>query len=156
MKLEIYCDGSYHDGVGGWSSIWVVTDNHHNILTTYICGFCTDDIVTNNRMELQPVIESVEMLKKFPVSMFDKILLYSDSQYVIKAINNWYTRKRNKNKDLWDLYKISRDSCPHKIDYKWLKGHAGTYYNELADKYAGEARIHRIEISKLTEMTSIE
>ena len=104
-----------------------------------------DGNTTNNRMELTAVIEALSALKE-PC----EVTLTSDSKYVLDAlINGWAKawqangwRKSDKsaalNTDLWE--KLLSEVEKHKIDYVWVKGHAGHPYNERCDKTAqGEA-----------------
>ena len=92
---------------------------------------------TNNRMELRAVIEGLRALKE-PC----EVVIYSDSNYVVRAINEWLPGwiekdfKNVKNVDLWKEYlEISK---PHKIKAVWVKGHSGHSENELCDKIAKE------------------
>ena len=73
--------------------------------------------------------------------------MISDSQYLVHAITkhwaeNWQRGgwikgdgKPAKNPDLWqrmlDLIKTFA-----KVDFQWVKGHAGDYYNERCDRLA--------------------
>jgi len=96
---------------------------------------------TNNRMELRAVIAGLNSLKEKC-----KVKIYSDSKYIIDAVNNgWAIRwkkngwKRNKkenalNPDLWD--KLLDLVSQHEIDFIWVKGHAGHDENERCDKMA--------------------
>lgn len=92
---------------------------------------------TNNRMELLAVIKGLEALK----SPNQEVMIYSDSKYVIDAIekrwvNGWLAKgfKDKKNKDLWlrylELAKI------HKIKFTWVRGHNGHPQNERCDQLA--------------------
>ena len=97
-------------------------------------------LTTNNRMELLAAIRALEALKR-PCA----VTLTTDSNYVKDGItkwifgwqkNGWKTadRKPVKNAELWqELLAAAR---PHKIDWRWVKGHAGHPENERADKLA--------------------
>lgn len=99
---------------------------------------------TNNRMELMAVIFA---LKKLQDS--DKpIIIYSDSEYVIKSINkgrvfNWKTNKwkvqsgERINADLWKKFFKYQKNLD--VGFRWVKGHAGYPLNELADQLAKDA-----------------
>ena len=86
-------------------------------------------------MELQAVIEGLKLLKEECV-----VKLFSDSQYVVKAINSWLKNwvKKNfkniKNIELWKEY--LKYSKKHKISAFWVKGHNGHIENERCDKLA--------------------
>ncbi len=77
-----------------------------------------------------------------------RIRIYSDSQYVVKAIkehwivkwqqNNWKRgREPVKNVDLWK--RMLRDMEGHNVEFVWVKGHAGNKYNEICDRLATSA-----------------
>jgi ribonuclease HI len=134
-KVEIYSDGSSlgNPGPGGWGTILQYKDNIKQISGG-------EKLTTNNRMELQGVIEGLKLLKE-PC----EVHLYSDSKYVVQAIqqwlenwkkNNWKTanKKDVKNRELWEEYDII--SKPHKIVAHWVKGHAGHTQNEMCDQLA--------------------
>ena len=95
---------------------------------------------TNNRMELLAVILGLEAVKWENA----EVEVWSDSTYVVKAINegwleNWERKgwKKVKNVDLWQrflpLYRR------HRVQFHWLKGHAGHPENERCDALAVEA-----------------
>jgi ribonuclease HI len=98
-------------------------------------------LTTNNRMELLGVIAGLEALKKKGLN----ITIYSDSQYIVKAVkegwlNKWLATnfaKGKKNKDLWvrfyNLYVL------HHIKFVWVKGHADNEYNNRCDVLATSA-----------------
>jgi ribonuclease HI len=97
-------------------------------------------LTTNNRMELLAAIRALEALKR-PCH----VILTTDSNYVKDGItkwifgwqkNGWRTadKKPVKNAELWqELLEAAR---PHRIDWRWVKGHAGHPENERADKLA--------------------
>ncbi len=92
-------------------------------------------------MELMAVIAGLSAMKKTGMN----ITVYSDSQYVVKAVkegwlNNWLATnfaKGKKNKDLWvkfyNLYK------QHKVNFVWVKGHANNAGNNRCDELATAA-----------------
>ena len=143
---EIYTDGACanNPGAGGYGIVLRYIDKNGVLHEkTYSKGF---KLTTNNRMELSAVIDALNILKK-PC----KIKLYSDSKYVIDAINqnwltgwqqkNWKLNTKNpvKNIDLWK--KFINAQKPHDITFIWVKGHNENKYNELCDKLAVSARI---------------
>ena len=99
-----------------------------------------EPLTTNNRMELLAAIRALEALKR-PCH----VVLTTDSNYVKDGItkwifgwqkNGWKTadRKPVKNAELWqELLAASR---PHRIEWHWVKGHAGHPENERADQLA--------------------
>jgi ribonuclease HI len=115
---------------------------------------------TNNRMEILAAITGLEALKE-PC----RVTLYSDSQYLVNAIekgwarrwqaNGWMRNKKEKavNPDLWErlleLCKI------HKVRFEWLRGHAGHDENERCDELAtAAARGSNLAIDEAYEMSS--
>jgi ribonuclease HI len=95
---------------------------------------------TNNRMELLAAIRALEALKR-PC----EVVLWTDSIYVRDGISKWIhgwqrngwktaDRKPVKNAELWQ--ELLAAAAPHRIDWRWVKGHAGHPENERADKLA--------------------
>lgn len=101
-------------------------------------------LTTNNRMELRAAIAALELLSE-PC----EVELHSDSKYLIQAITEkwidgwqkrgWVTsdKKPVKNQDLWQ--ELLRAKSKHKIDWRWVKGHAGHAENERCDELANIA-----------------
>ncbi len=134
--ITIYTDGSSkgNPGPGGFGAILMLGKHSKEISMGY-------RLTTNNRMELMAVIASLEALKKndYPLT------IHSDSQYVVKAINegwlnNWIKtdfKGGKKNKDLWVKY--FQLSKKFKIKMQWVKGHANNPYNNRCDELATTA-----------------
>lgn len=101
-------------------------------------------LTTNNRMELRAAIAALASLSE-PC----EVELHSDSKYLIDAITKkwiegwkkrgWKTAGKDpvKNQDLWLLLLAAIGS--HKIDWRWVKGHAGNRENERCDELANIA-----------------
>ncbi len=100
---------------------------------------------TNNRMELQAAISALNALNK-PC----RVTLSTDSRYVMDGLtkwikgwqrNGWKTadRKPVKNADLWQA--LLDAAKPHRIEWVWVKGHAGHPENERADRLASDAAL---------------
>ncbi len=134
-QIEIYTDGAClgNPGPGGWGAILMYNDHKKEI-----CGKEVD--TTNNRMELKAAIEALRQLKKS-----SQIKLYTDSKYVIDGITGWIkgwkknqwrnaNRKVVKNADLWQ--ELDNEVEKHIIEWIWVKGHNGNFYNELVDNLA--------------------
>jgi ribonuclease HI len=94
-------------------------------------------------MELMAAIEGLNALKR-PCA----VELFTDSEYLKKGIQSWLPRwkKRGfltiddqpvKNQDLWQ--KLEQAAGRHKVEWKWVKGHAGNPMNEFCDQLAKEA-----------------
>lgn len=130
-----YCDGSYQSSIdsGGWASIILKDDK---IFKKLYQGYKS---TTNNRQELYAVLGTLEFFKE-PT----RLIIYSDSQYVVNSINNKHVYKwfedgdfSKKNLDLW--FKIIDLLNFHTVTFKWVKGHENNEFNELADKHAVHA-----------------
>ena len=145
MKLvKIYTDGacSGNPGPGGWGAILMYGDAKKEISGG-------EAATTNNRMELISVITALAALRE-PC----KAELYTDSQYIVNAINlGWLEswRKRDwrrkggevKNLDLW--LKLIPLIETHEVTFIWVKGHADNEYNNRCDELAvAERDAHRI------------
>lgn len=144
-EVKIYTDGSARgnpDGPGGYGTIIVYVDSKgQEHIREYSAGYKK---TTNNRMELMAAIVGLEALTK-PCH----VILYSDSQYLVKAFNeHWiegwikkgWKRGQNepvKNVDLWK--RLLRAKEPHKVDFVWVKGHDGHPQNERCDFLATSA-----------------
>ncbi len=137
-KVTIYTDGGCegNPGPGGWAAVLL-----WNGRTKEVSG--GDPATTNNRMELMAAIGGLTALKE-PC----EIAFYTDSEYLRKGITEWIagwkargwqTRGKTpvKNDDLWRALDAARQG--HKIDWRWVKGHAGHEHNERCDALAGEA-----------------
>lgn len=134
--LVIYTDGAArgNPGPGGYGAIlkWGATEKELS------AGY---RLTTNNRMELLAVIASLQALTKTNLN----ITIYSDSQYVVKAVQegwlkNWIKtdfKGGKKNKDLWKKY--YQLSLQHSIKFVWVKGHADNAYNNRCDELATAA-----------------
>ena len=139
-EILIYTDGASlgNPGPGGYGAVLIYGDNIKELHG----GF---RLTTNNRMELMGVIAALSSLK----SSDYKIIIHTDSKYVVEGIkngwaalwkrNNWIKsdKKPVMNSDLWkELLDLIE---PLDIDFKWVKGHAGNKYNERCDELAVSA-----------------
>lgn len=133
--VDIYTDGacSGNPGPGGWGALLRLGATDKEI-------FGGEAATTNNRMELTAVIEALSALKR-PV----QARVHTDSQYVQKGISEWIhawkrrgwltaDRKPVKNADLWR--RLDELAAGHRIEWCWVKGHAGHPENERADALA--------------------
>ena len=131
----VFADGACkgNPGPGGWGAI-LRTGAHER----EICG--GERATTNNRMELTAVIRALEALKRHC-----RVKVYTDSQYVQKGISEWVAqwkrrgwrtadKKPVKNEDLWR--QLDELAQQHKVDWHWVRGHAGHVENERADALA--------------------
>jgi len=136
-NVIMYTDGACkgNPGRGGWGVVLRCGE----VCKTLHGG---EQHTTNNRMELMAAIEGLKALKRDC-----DVELYTDSQYVRKGITEWLAGwKRNgwktaakkpvKNDDLWKA--LDEQSERHRVNWHWVKGHAGVPDNELADQLANQ------------------
>ncbi|GBF28791.1 MAG: ribonuclease HI [Proteobacteria bacterium] len=137
-KVVMYTDGACrgNPGPGGWGVILSYRDRNKKL-----SGF--DPQTTNNRMELTAAIEGLRAL-----SRACDIELNTDSKYVLQGISEWIeswksngwktaAKKPVKNVDLWQS--LDEQVKKHRINWHWVKGHAGIEGNEMADQLANLA-----------------
>jgi ribonuclease HI len=134
--LTIYTDGAArgNPGRGGYGTILMWKGKAKELAAGY-------QRTTNNRMEIMAVIAGLEVLTRKGLD----ISVYSDSQYVVKAVQegwleNWMKtnfKGGKKNPDLWRrYYELAKG---HKIRFHWVKGHASNPYNNRCDELATAA-----------------
>ncbi len=136
-RVEAFTDGACrgNPGPGGWGVVL-----SYNGRSKELKGGETH--TTNNRMELTAAIEALRALRQ-PCH----VELYTDSVYVRDGITQWLPAWRNrgwrtankkpvKNQDLWVVLDELRGQ--HRVDWHWVKGHAGHPGNERADALANE------------------
>ncbi|MXV99238.1 MAG: ribonuclease HI [Acidimicrobiaceae bacterium] len=139
--MAVYTDGAClgNPGPGGWA--WAVPGGE------WACG--ADPHTTNQRMELQAVLEALRELDG-PVEVV------SDSTYVVNCFRDrWYEgwkrrgwRNANKkpvaNRDLWEPLIELYLSRADEISFRWVKGHSGNEWNEIVDQLAVGAATDQI------------
>jgi ribonuclease HI len=136
--IEIFADGacSGNPGPGGYGAILRYRDMEKEISGG-------EKQTTNNRMELTAVIEALRQIKR-P----SRVRVMTDSTYVVKGMSEWLPQwiRRNwvgagkkpvLNRDLWES--LMAASLPHKVEWMWIRGHAGHAENERCDLLAREA-----------------
>ncbi|NIK73197.1 ribonuclease HI [Thermonema lapsum] len=136
--IEVYTDGASlgNPGPGGYGVIMRYKQHEKE----FSKGF---RLTTNNRMELLAVIEALKQIK----GSGWQVVVYSDSQYVVNAIEKgwlkkWQQRgfKNTANADLWkQLLPLLQK---HRVRFVWVKGHAGHAENERCDCLAVQAAQH--------------
>ncbi len=134
------CEGN--PGPGGWAAVLRCGEQMREV------SGC-EPATTNNRMELQAAIGALATLKD-PCA----VTLHTDSSYLRNGITQWLkgwkrngwrtsTREPVKNDDLWK--QLDAATAPHRIEWRWLKGHAGHADNERCDQLAA------VEMAKLRQ-----
>jgi ribonuclease HI len=139
-KVEIATDGACkgNPGPGGWGAL-IRSGGTEKELSG------GEKMTTNNRMELMAAIEGLRALKR-PC----RVTLSTDSRYVMDGLtkwikgwqkNGWKTAAKQpvKNAELWQA--LLDAAKPHRIDWVWVKGHAGHPDNERCDKLASDAAV---------------
>ncbi|SNY92048.1 ribonuclease HI [Cohaesibacter sp. ES.047] len=134
-NVTIFTDGacSGNPGPGGWGALLTMGTHEKEL-----CGGEAE--TTNNRMELRAAIEALNTLKR-PC----EVDLWTDSQYVKGGITGWIhgwkkngwktsNKKPVKNVELWQA--LDEALKRHKVNWHWVKGHAGHEGNERADELA--------------------
>jgi ribonuclease HI len=140
MRVDAYTDGACkgNPGPGGWGVILRSSDRAGKPVEKELFG--GEPSTTNNRMELRAVIEALQALKR-PCDVH----VHTDSQYVLKGMTEWLagwkargwktaSKQSVKNVDLWQALDLATSG--HRIEWHWVKGHAGHPENERADALA--------------------
>jgi ribonuclease HI len=127
--ITVYTDGScFPNGFGGWGFI-ILPSPITNNTEYHVSG--RHDNTTNNRMELQAVIEALSF--SIPdCKKQKKYKIYTDSRLILNCAKGEWKRKANL--DLWAIY--DDVSSEKEIEWEWVKAHNNNYYNEQVDKLA--------------------
>ncbi len=143
-KIVIHTDGSasVKDRTGGWGFII-----RHNGASATRCGHASG--TTISEMELQAIQRALRFLNATDIP----VAIYTDSQYAMKALTVWG--------DAWELsgwltstgkpvshvplikdirLTLELHRTLRSVDIEWVRGHAGTHDNHIADDLAGQAR----------------
>lgn len=139
-ELFAYTDGacSGNPGPGGWGVLMIARDNGVVVKERELQG--GEPLTTNNRMELLAAISALEALTR-P----SDVTIVTDSAYVKNGVTEWIHawKRKNwrtaggspvKNVELWQ--RLEAAALPHKVTWRWIKGHAGHAENERADALA--------------------
>jgi ribonuclease HI len=135
-EVIVYTDGacSGNPGPGGWGAVLIWNGTRKEL-----SGGAAH--TTNNRMEMQAVIEALKALTKPCL-----VKIHSDSALIINAftqgwIDSWIKRgwrkadkKPVENKELWQA--MLEAMKPHNVKWVKVKGHSGIELNERADQLA--------------------
>lgn len=176
-KIIIYGDGacSGNPGPGGYGAIVITPDNTvHELAKHY-------PQTTNNRMEILAISESLKLLLKSDhLLTASHIEIYTDSVYLIRGVTQWMFgwKKRGwktaanlevANQDLWIeidkiLYQIKLKNSALKLEWNFVKGHAGDPGNERCDQlavamskhepieiYTGPASAYHFDVKKVPQ-----
>ena len=138
--LFAYTDGacSGNPGPGGWGVLMIARENGAVVKERTLSG--GEALTTNNRMELMAAIAALEALTRD-----SNLIIVTDSAYVKNGITEWMDNWKRKgwrtaggppvkNVDLWQRLDAAR--LRHRVEWRWIKGHAGHIENERADELA--------------------
>ena len=139
-RVKVITDGACkgNPGPGGWGVVIRSGEREKELSGG-------EKHTTNNRMELTAAIRGLEALTRAC-----HVTLVTDSVYVKDGItrwihgwqrNGWRTadKKPVKNAELWQELLVATER--HRIDWVWVKGHAGDADNERADRLASDAAL---------------
>ncbi len=139
-ELFAYTDGacSGNPGPGGWGVLMIARENGAVVKERTLSG--GEGQTTNNRMELMAAISALEALTRD-----SDLIIVTDSAYVKNGITEWMDNWKRKgwrtaggppvkNVDLWQRLDAARQR--HRVEWRWIKGHAGHAENERADELA--------------------
>jgi len=138
--IIVFTDGAAkgNPGPGGWGAVVVVPDQR----VTELGGGSPH--TTNNKMELSGAIAALRHVEGQP----GPVAIYTDSTYVIQGITQWVWGWRRRgwktaqggdvlNRDLWEeLSGLAGARARGDLDWRWVRGHAGTPGNERVDEIA--------------------
>jgi len=141
-QVKLSTDGACiaNPGPGGWACV-LRFGKHTGEM------FGCEERTTNNRMELQAVIEGLKALREQCT-----VILCTDSEYVQRGITEWLPTWKRKgwkkskstngsravlNQELWE--ELDKQVAPHAIEWHWVKGHADDPDNLRCDSLANRA-----------------
>lgn len=135
--VTLFSDGACrgNPGPGGWGTLLRYGAVEKNL-------FGGEPDTTNNRMELTAVIRGLQSLKRS-----SRVKVVTDSRYVMQGVTEWMPRwkksfwrtaakKPVKNRDLWE--QLDNLVANHRVEWEWVRGHAGHPENERADELANQ------------------
>lgn len=144
MPIMVYTDGSssIRDGSGGWAYTFYYEGQYYE-------AFGGEGNTTNNRMELMAFLNGAK--KALEVGAGQNVLIFSDSQYVVRGAMDWMfgwkargwrtaDKKPVKNQDLWEEA-MELLGLNLNVRLQWVKGHAGHQMNEYVDRLAHKGRM---------------
>ena len=97
---------------------------------------------TNIRMEGLAMIAAIEY------AAGEELEIHSDSEFWINVVTKWapgwaakgWKKKTGEIKNLDIVKRLYQLTQENPVEFVWVRGHAGTEMNELADEWANRAR----------------
>lgn len=149
--LALYSDGGCRGNPGPGAFAYVIQEHNGEILAQ---GVDYESLTTNNKMELKGPLQGLRDLQEILKERgkdprLTKVKVLTDSKYVVDGMKTWITgwkargwkkadNKPPENLEIWqDLDQVQTEFL--KIDWAWIKGHAGHPQNEYCDRKANEA-----------------
>jgi ribonuclease HI len=140
------CLGNGRDGANPGGAAGVI--EHVNPATERLTRWdywIGEPATTNNRMALRSAIEAFRVISRRGGRF--RVLFTSDSQYLVKGMTEWvygwagrgWRRKEGpiENLELWR--ELVDAAAPHRVQWQWVRGHAGHPQNEYANDLAVRA-----------------
>lgn len=147
--VEIYVDGGCRGNPGIGARAYIIINTKGQEIRRYSKSI---RYTTNNKMELSAVMDSLNYIKDNFDKKFKsvtKIIIYSDSQYVVSGLNQWIFSwikqgilDKKANSEYWSrIYSLFIDfkSKSILVNVKKVKAHSGVYWNEVVDKLVNES-----------------
>lgn len=140
-KLEVYIDGSCRPStkLGAYAVMLIDEKGKKEVVSG------TQEDTTNNVMELTALVEALKFIKANKLDEQFEIDIYSDSQYVVTGLTEWWPKweknnfvtsagKKVKNLGIWkELVKLSDMTM---CTLNWIKGHStGDKYKNTDPKH---------------------
>jgi ribonuclease HI len=163
-EVQIYCDGACSPNPG--KSGTGVAIYQHQKLTELWYGLYNAN-GTNNTAELNGMLAAFKLAKHY-LSTHEHVQILSDSKYSIDSITKWATGWKNKgwkkangeaikNPELVQACYTLYQEIKTKVTVSHVKGHANNEGNELSDRMAVYARIHKeVGLVRYTETLDIK
>lgn len=143
--VDVFCDGAITGnpgGTGGWGALLVWPWSRAPGLDAVLAIGGAELDTTNNRMEMRGAIEGLKAIRHGGAVA---VRVTSDSQYVVygmeKWIKNWIRNSAlvtKPNADLWRELLAEEERHENRIEWAWVRGHSGHFWNERADAIAGQ------------------
>lgn len=144
MKYSLYTDGSCDNlsarREGGYA--YIILDEKKNVIKSFSKGAIN---TTNNIMELAAIIEGCKAIPEDNA----EVTIFSDSQYALNVLSGKWSAHTNN--AIVDSHKPNKSRL--RLQYKWMKGHCGNKFNDMADLLA-ETELNNVRIKRDIDVVS--